>query len=166
MTDTQHHPLADAVAQASTPVLDLDDLAFPPSVEDPNLSLSPDAPAFLLYTSGSTGQPKGVVITHRHALHNIRQQTNVLHLCADDRLALLRSYSVASGMRLIWSALLNGSALYPYKIEAEGLAPLALRLQQEGITMYDSAATVFRQFISTPYGGGAVLYAPPDPLGE
>jgi surfactin family lipopeptide synthetase A len=111
VTDTQHRPLADAVAQAKTPVLDLDALASSLSAEDLSLPLSPDTPAFLLYTSGSTGQPKGAVITHRHALHNIRQQTNMLHLCADDRLALLRSYSVASGIRLVWSALLNGAAL-------------------------------------------------------
>jgi amino acid adenylation domain-containing protein len=152
VTDTQHRPLADAVAEARTPVLDLDALASPLFAEDLALPLSPDSPAFFLYTSGSTGQPKGVVITHRHALHNIRQQTNVLHLCADDRLALLRSYSVASGMRLIWSALLNGAALCTYRIEAEGLAPLARWLQQERITMYDSAATVFRQFVSTLTG--------------
>jgi amino acid adenylation domain-containing protein len=152
VTDTQYRPLANVVAQARTPVLDLGAIVSSPSVEDLALPLSPDTPAFLLYTSGSTGQPKGVAITNRHALHNIRQQTNVLRLCAEDRLALLRSYSVASGMRLTWSALLNGAALCTYKIEAEGLAPLALWLQQEGITMYDSSATVFRQFISTLTG--------------
>lgn len=33
-------------------------------------SLSPDTLGFLQYTSGSTGQPKGVMITHANMLHN------------------------------------------------------------------------------------------------
>ena len=33
--------------------------------------INSDTPAFLQYTSGSTATPKGVVITHKHLLHNL-----------------------------------------------------------------------------------------------
>lgn len=40
--------------------------------------------AFLQYTSGSTGDPKGVVLTHANLLANIRSITQALKLSADD----------------------------------------------------------------------------------
>jgi acyl-coenzyme A synthetase/AMP-(fatty) acid ligase/acyl carrier protein len=117
------------------------------STANPRLHISPDALACLFYTSGSTGQPKGVVDTHRNSLHFTRIQTNTFHICAHDRVTFL-----ASQGRDIFQSLLNGATVYPIDITQEGLAPLAPWLLQEGVTIYYSAASVFRYFVHTLSG--------------
>ena len=49
----------------------------------PRLAAS-DAPTQLYYTSGTTGQPKGVVLTHRNVVAHARAAIAELGLCADD----------------------------------------------------------------------------------
>jgi fatty-acyl-CoA synthase len=44
----------------------------PASENAGSLAVSPDDPVFLQYTSGSTSDPRGVVVTHRALTHNIR----------------------------------------------------------------------------------------------
>src|SRR4030095_3905843 len=98
--------------------------------------------SWILYTSGSTGQTKGVLQTHRNELHNIMNHTNSLALAPYDRFTLLGSYSTGQGMQDIYSALLNGGTLYLFNLKAEGPHYLAQWLIQEKITIYHSAATV------------------------
>ncbi len=47
-------------------------------------SLTPDDPAFLLHTSGSSGIPKGVVFSHRMVLRHIRSMAKAFGMRGDD----------------------------------------------------------------------------------
>jgi acyl-coenzyme A synthetase/AMP-(fatty) acid ligase len=78
--------------------------------------------------------------------------TNAAHFCADDRFILLSSCSFADSVRTIYSALLNGAALYPFALPEEGTTRLANWLRQHEITIYRSVPTAFRHFASTLTG--------------
>jgi non-ribosomal peptide synthetase component F len=132
--------------------LNMDALDASLPTENLRLSVSPDALCCIHYTSGSTGQPKGVLQNHRNILHNIRNYTNGVHLCADDRLALLHSYSFSASTMNVFGALLNGAALLPFHLPDAGLTRLASWLIQQDITIYYTGPSVFRHFVSTLTG--------------
>ena len=56
--------------------------------ENPRLFISPEAIIYILYTSGSTGQPNSVVQSHRNVLGMIMHHTNLFHVWAEDRVVL------------------------------------------------------------------------------
>jgi amino acid adenylation domain-containing protein len=110
-------------------------------------SINPDSIAYILYTSGSTGKPKGVVQNHRNVLHHICAYTNNLHIDATDRLSLLASYCFDAAVMDIYGALLNGATLCLFDIRSEGLATIPNWLNDEGISIYHSTPTVYRQMM-------------------
>ena len=57
-------------------------LAEAAPVADPGV-IDPSAPAMLLYTSGTTGRPKGVIVTPRTAFYSAMNYSQVGELCAD-----------------------------------------------------------------------------------
>ena len=63
-------------------------------VENLDVNIRAEAVAWILYTSGSTGQPKGILQTHRDELHNVMTLTNSQYFSPDDRMTLLRNPSV------------------------------------------------------------------------
>jgi amino acid adenylation domain-containing protein len=140
--------LAQELAQGRIQILNLDDLEAGLSTENPGLAISPDRQAYLMYTSGSTGQPKGVIEIQRNLLHHMMRITNGFHICKEDRQTLLRSYSFNGSVRDIFGTLLNGASLHPLNIERDGVDKLATWLIEEEITTYRSVISVFRNFAS------------------
>src|SRR5436190_9373498 len=49
--------------------------------------VSADSIAYLLFTSGSTGQPKGVMVSHRNVLHYVKYVTNRYGFSSNDRVS-------------------------------------------------------------------------------
>jgi amino acid adenylation domain-containing protein len=133
-------------------VVDIETIAADVRNENPGVSRSPEDFAYIVYTSGSAGQPKGVVYNHRGLLHKAQLHTNILHICADDRLTLLHSYSTGGAIHNILGALLNGASLFPFDFRAGGLQ-LGQWLSDEAITIYHSGPAIFRQWVDALTGG-------------
>lgn len=81
------HILADSAAAVPTPPIsmpkmgvDLGELVH----DRPEARWNPTSPAFIQYTSGSTGQPKGAIIEHRHALSNVHAIGQASHITRSD----------------------------------------------------------------------------------
>jgi amino acid adenylation domain-containing protein len=72
---------------------------------------SEDAPAYILYTSGSTGEPKGVVHTHRSAVEFINWAIQKFALGPDQRLANHAQFSFDLSILDIFGALSSGAAV-------------------------------------------------------
>ncbi|HEY1312765.1 MAG TPA: AMP-binding protein, partial [Steroidobacteraceae bacterium] len=75
------------------------------------VSLAPDAPACVLYTSGSTGEPKGIVNSQRNLLQRVCQSINAAHIGSDDRFLTLAPLSSIVGLRDVLTALLAGACI-------------------------------------------------------
>lgn len=79
--------------------------------ERPQGRHTPDAVAYLMYTSGSTGVPKGVAVMHSNVVRLVKQ-TNYVLVMPGDRLLQLSNYAFDGSVFDLFAALLNGGAVY------------------------------------------------------
>lgn len=141
-------PLARALAaETGIPLIDVDGDG-PASESRPGLRVSPDTPAYILYTSGSAGVPKGVVRSHRSLLWNARVGARFGQVTPSDRVLLVASPGAGQSLAL-FQALLTGAAVLPFDVGAAGLPALRDWLSAEEITVYHSVPAVFRSLVKT-----------------
>jgi amino acid adenylation domain-containing protein len=108
------------VETGSVAVVTLDHLAAAagaPGTDEPLPSPSPDSPAYVMYSSGSMGEPKGIVIPHR-GITRLVVEPDYVPLNPDTRTLQLASLSFDAATFEIWGALLNGGCcvLYPGEV--------------------------------------------------
>jgi amino acid adenylation domain-containing protein len=149
LTDRAGLDLGRRLGGEGVPVLALEDLLAPPPGPEVAAAAAPGDLAYVLFTSGSTGAPKGVMQSHRNLLHNAMKLANGLSIRPDDRLTLLSSASFGASVSDIFGALLTGASVCPYSLSGDGLRRLPEFLSREAITIYHSVPSVFRSFSST-----------------
>ena len=150
LTELAHLELAQSLCEtvpATIVVLD-DPLRIAPSSRSHTWPLvHPEAPAYLLYTSGSTGIPKGVLQSNRNTLHFSQVYSHRLCITPTDRLSLFSTYCFDAAVMDIFAALLNGAALLPFDIRASHGLGISTFLHENAITVYHSVPTVFRRLV-------------------
>ena len=147
VTDIANESEALALAHGRMPVIVIERLLPTFDREWPFLDAS--APAFIMYTSGSSGEPKGVVQTHRSVLQKIRATTLMLEITPADRIAMFSTYAVGQGLTAMFSALLRGGTVCQFDVRRQGLERLARWLVEKRISIYISSATLFRSLVRT-----------------
>ena len=77
-------------------------------------AVKPDDLCDILFTSGTTGQPKGVECTHAQTLRVFRDWSEVVGLCANDRYLVAMPFFHAFGYKAGWLAcLMMGATVLP-----------------------------------------------------
>ena len=111
-------------------------------------AVAPDALAQIVYTSGSTGQPKGVMFTNHALLSGIDTVSGYLELRAQDRVASLLSFSGVYGLNQLLTAAAVGATVV---VEASPLAAdIVANLASAGVTVIAAVPPLWLQLLAVP----------------
>lgn len=126
-----------------------------------------DRPIYVMWTSGSTGEPKAVVISHRGVVRLIDDRT-LMELGPDDRVAFASNPMFDATTWEVWATLGNGATVVV--VDPDDLVHanrLRRRLEQTGVTRLFLTTSLFDQHATrdpSMFGGLRTLAVGGEPM--
>jgi amino acid adenylation domain-containing protein/non-ribosomal peptide synthase protein (TIGR01720 family) len=133
------------LADGGRPLVAVEDRA---ETESGNLSIevSPRHLAYVMFTSGSTGAPKGVAVPHRAVVRLVRE-TNYVVIQPEDVFLHLSAASFDASTFEIWGALLNGCRVAVLRSRAPSLREIETAIREHGVTILWLTAGLFHVIV-------------------
>ena len=133
----------------------LDITALPsggPDVEARADAVSSDDVADILFTSGTTGRPKGAMSAHRQSVGVARAWAEVAGIRSDDRYLVVNPFFHAFGYKIgILVGLLTGCTLYP--VPTFDLDETMDLIESAGITVFPGAPAIYQSLLAADRSG-------------
>ncbi len=155
VTESQTREQLSSYSLLVTHYLLLDNLAAAPPPQDPAPPRThPENLCYVIHTSGSTGQPKGVQIPHRAAVNFMVSMAGITSLTAADVLVAVTTLSFdIAGLELYLPVTLGATVVIASREQAaDGLA-LARLLETSGATAMQATPATWRMLVDTGWQG-------------
>lgn len=150
ITDRANQCLAEGLCGGDRDIINIERLEPGRKQRNPRVRVTPRHLAYLIYTSGSSGRPKGVLHNHRNILRMVNDYNNYLEIRPGCRVSMLSAAAFSMSLIDIFPTLLTGATLCLLDIQKNG--SLVQWLAKENITHYQSTTTIFSHLLETVTG--------------